>query len=70
MSNIKALEEKTTHRLVTYINDVDFDDFMLVLSDRGMKTTHYLRLLLSAHLAALREQNMLVTPKEEEDEDL
>ena len=67
--NNKDPIDHTRNRLVTYINDGDYDDFMMILSDRNMKAGEYLRLLLVAHLEALREKNLLVTPPEV-DEDL
>ena len=69
MTYLKDPIDHTRNRLVTYINDTDYEDFMMVLSDRGMKAGEYLRLLLVAHLEALREANKLITPKEI-DEDL
>ena len=70
MTNIKEPEARTQNRLVTYVTDTDYEDFMTVLADRDMRATHYLRLLLSAHLQALRDSTGLVAPKEESDADL
>ena len=70
MTNAKDPIDVTRNRLVTYINDIDYEDFMMILADRDMKAGNYLRLLLVAHLEALREKNLLVTPEEAVDEDL
>lgn len=67
---IKDPTDHTRNRLVTYINDSDYEAFMTVLADRGMKAGEYLRLLLIAHINALIAANKLVTPKDDEDEDL
>ena len=55
--NNKDPIDHTRNRLVTYINDGDYEDFMLIVADRHMKAGEYLRLLLVAHLEALREKS-------------
>jgi hypothetical protein len=68
--NSKDPIDHTRNRLVTYINDGDYEDFMMILADRHMKAGEYLRLLLIAHLEILREKNLLVTPADAIEEDL
>lgn len=70
MANTKEAIEKTTKRVVAYLNDDDFYKFNLVVADRGIKPSKYLRLLLLAHLRDLEKRGQIVINNVKEDEDL